>query len=77
VYGYGIGGYRGGGVHVGMLGLIGQYDLPFLPIGEVVQLVLHDVAHEWASDVALLAGHWGRPSFTHIWTIIDRKSGQI
>jgi hypothetical protein len=40
-----------------MLGLIGQYDLPFLPIGEVVQSVLPDVAHEWASDVSLLAGH--------------------
>jgi hypothetical protein len=43
----------------------------------VVQSVLPDIAHEWVSEVALLAGHWGRPSFSHIWTIIDRKSGRI
>jgi hypothetical protein len=54
-----------------------QYDLSFLPIGGVVQTALPDVAHEWVSGVALLAGHWGRPSFSHIWTIIDRKLGQI
>jgi hypothetical protein len=46
-------------------------------IGDVVQSVLPDIAHEWASEAALLAGHWGRPSFSHIWTIIDRKLGRI
>jgi hypothetical protein len=77
-YGYGIGGYGGGGVHVGMLGLnLDSMTFHFFPIGEVVQSILPDIAHEWVSEVALLAGQWGQPSFSHIWTIIDRKSGRI
>jgi hypothetical protein len=35
---------------------IAQYDLLFLPIGEVVQSALPNVAHEQVSGVALLAG---------------------
>jgi hypothetical protein len=57
VYGYGIGGYGGEGVHVGMLGLKWTVRPSIFPIGGVVQSVLPDVAHEWASEVALLAGH--------------------
>jgi hypothetical protein len=45
---------------------VAQYDLSFLPIGEVVQSALPDVAHNWVSGVALLAGHWGRPFFTYL-----------
>jgi hypothetical protein len=45
---------------------VAQYDLSFLPIGEVVQSALPDVAHEWVSGVASLAGHWGQPSFLRI-----------
>ena len=37
VYGYGIGGYGGGGVHAGTLGLNEHYDLLSFLIGEVVQ----------------------------------------
>jgi hypothetical protein len=44
----------------------GHYDFSFFPIGEVVQSVLPSVALEWVSEVALLAGHLGRPSFVHI-----------
>jgi hypothetical protein len=42
--------------------VIGHYDLLFIPIGEVVQSVLPDVALEWMSEVASLADHLGRPS---------------
>jgi hypothetical protein len=57
--------------------VIGHYDLSFFLIGEVVQSVLPVVALEWMSEVASLAGHLGRPSFSHIWVIIDQRSGQI
>jgi hypothetical protein len=46
--------------------VIGHYDSSFFPIDEVVQSVLTVVALEWVSEVALLAGHLGRPSFLHI-----------
>jgi hypothetical protein len=46
--------------------IIGHYDPSFFLIGEVVQSVLPAVALEWVSEVALLAGHLGRPSFLHI-----------
>jgi hypothetical protein len=57
--------------------VIGHYDLPFFLIGEVVQSVLPAVALEWVSEVASLAGHLDRPSFLHIWIIIDQRLGQI
>jgi hypothetical protein len=57
--------------------VIGHYDLSFLPIGEVVQSVLPAIALEQVSEVVSLAGHLGRPSFLHIWIIIDQRSGQI
>jgi hypothetical protein len=66
VYGYGIGRHESGGVHATRYVLTGQYDLPFFPIGEVVQSVLPVVAPEWVSEVASLVGHLGRPSFLHI-----------
>jgi hypothetical protein len=50
---------------------VGHYDMPFFPIGEVVQSVLPAVALEWVSEVVLLAGHLGRPSILHICIIID------
>jgi hypothetical protein len=46
--------------------LTGQYVLPSFPIGEMVQSVLFAVAPEWVSEVASLAGHLGRPYFSHI-----------
>jgi hypothetical protein len=46
--------------------VIGHYDPSFFLIGEVVQSILPSVALEWVSEVALLAGHLGRPSFLHI-----------
>ena len=46
--------------------VIGHYDPSFFPIGKVVQSVLPAVALEWVSEVALLAGHLGRPSFLHV-----------
>jgi hypothetical protein len=43
--------------------VIGHNDLSFFSTGEAVQSVLPVVALEWVSEVALLAGHLGRPSF--------------
>ena len=46
--------------------VIGHYDMSFFSIGEVAQSVLPVVALEWVSEVALVAGRWGQPSFSHI-----------
>jgi hypothetical protein len=57
--------------------VIGHYDLSFFPIGEVIQSVLPAAALDWVSEVASLVGHFGQPSFLHIWIIIVQRSGQI
>jgi hypothetical protein len=44
----------------------GHYDISFFPIREVAQLVLPAIPLEWVSEVVLLAGYLGRPSFLHI-----------